>query len=396
AETCKVIADLINASSFRGIGGGGAGSSDMYTVLEIQPCYPVDVEIAQWNVLENGKTARRFSKFQSDSIGGFYYTIPVDVVNNKAPEELEDHTEYYNWELSVSKIADVTGIATNKIQIVHMSSEEFAASKVDVLGTYDLVYIGSDNSALRQNVMDYSAFANMLQGSYNILEDISGRVDMTKIAKLPIYTIYSHNGDIAQLTLDQMGESGAASIRTGSHITGEQFNNSSKTFVRLNGNDITYNGLESLKAYLNAGMPVVVSKELAEYYDVVETLGYNQNVIDPDSNICKFLKACKDSKDAGSKNILWSFDNTKTVNVSPEAGYESFTMKGYVTVFADQDPENPAEGTRESVTDIDSSGNALKPAGEKDNLEKLIKDNSKSRLMVSLTNSDKVIYNMYD
>lgn len=394
AETCKVIADLINASSFRGIGGGGAGSSDMYTVLEIQPCYPVDEDIAQWNVVENGKTARRFSTFKNDQIGGFYYTIPVDVVNNKAPEELEDHTEYYNWELSVSKIADVTGIAPNKIQIVHMSSEEFAASKTDVLGTYDLVYIGSDNSALRQSVFDYSAFGNMLQDNWNILESIDTRVQ--DVAKLPIYTVYSHNGDIARLVLDQMGESGAASVRTGSHITGEQFNDSDKTFVRLNGNDITYNGLENLKAYLNAGMPVVVSKELAEYYDMVETLGYNQNVIDPDSNICKFLKACKDSKNAGKKNILWSFDNKKTVNVSPEAGYESFTMKGYVTVFADQDPENPAEGTRESVTDIDASGNALKPAGEKDNLEKLIKETSKSRLMVSLTNSDKVIYNMYD
>ncbi len=388
AETCKVIADLINASSFRGIGGGGAGSSDMYTVLEIQPCYPVDEETARWNVLENGKEARRFSQFKSDPTGGSYYTIPVDVVNNKAAEELEDHTEYYKWELSVSKIADVTGIAPNKIQIVHMSSEEFAASKVDVLGTYDLVYIGSDNSALRQNVMDYSAFGNMLQGSWNILESIDSRVK--DITKLPIYTIYSHNGDIAQLTLDQMGESGAASVRTGDHITGEQFSDHSKTFVRLNGNDITYNGLESLKAYLNAGMPVVVSKELAEYYEVVEAVGYNQNAIDPDSNICKFLKACKDSKDAGSENVLWKFDNTATVNITPEAGYESYTMKGYVTVFADE------IGSRSSVTDIDADGNQVYPTGERDNLEKLIKDNSKSRLMISLTNSDKVIYNMYD
>lgn len=385
AETCKVIADLINASSFRGIGGGGAGSSDIYTVLEIQPCYPVDETVAKENVTKRGKTARRFSQGVDDATGGFYYTIPYDVVNNKASEQLDDGTEYYNWELSVAKIADATGIDPNKIKIVHMSTDEFAASKQEVLGTYDLVYIGADNSALKQNVLDYEGFAQILQGNYNIMSNISSRV--TNINTLPIYTVFSHNGDIATLALDQMGESGAASVRTGDHIVGEQFSNSSKTFVRLNGNDITYNGRVALEEYLTAGMPVVVSKELADMYDGIaaQTNEYQQNLIDPDCNVYKFLTTCKT---AGTDNVLWGFDSNATVDIAPEAGFESLTIKGYVNVFADTNG-------RESISQMDTDGTPLVVKGDKDKLKKLV-DNSKSRLMVSLTNSDSVIYNMYD
>ncbi|MBQ9233993.1 MAG: hypothetical protein IJ167_08175, partial [Lachnospiraceae bacterium] len=40
------ISSLINKSTYRGIGGKGS-SSNMYTVLEIQPCYPIDEALAQ-------------------------------------------------------------------------------------------------------------------------------------------------------------------------------------------------------------------------------------------------------------------------------------------------------------------------------------------------------------
>lgn len=397
AETCKVIADLINASSFRGIGGGGAGSSDIYTVLEIQPCYPVDEDIAKANVAKNGVRRFSYTTINENAIGqdgnlscekdtgGFYYTIPYDVVNNKAPEQLDDGTEYYKWELSVAKIADATGIDPNKIKIVHMSTDEFAASKQEVLGTYDLVYIGADNSALKQNVFDYEGFGQILQGNYNIMSDIRSRVK--NIKTLPIYTVFSHNGDIATLALDQMGESGAASVRTGDHIVGEQFGDSSKTFVRLNGNDITYNGRVALEEYLAAGMPVVISKELADMYDGITKdpeKVYEQNLIDPDCNVFKFLTKCKND---GADNILWGFDSNATVDIAPEAGFESFTIKGYVTVFAD--------GKKESVSEIDADGNPVKPDGDCDKLTELVY-NSDSRYMVSLANSDSVIYNMYD
>ena len=48
AATVNDIARIINAGTFRGIGGSGSGdSSNVYTVLEIEPCYPINLTLAK-------------------------------------------------------------------------------------------------------------------------------------------------------------------------------------------------------------------------------------------------------------------------------------------------------------------------------------------------------------
>ena len=137
AATAKVIADLINASKYRGIGGRGSSSSS-FTVLEIQPCYPIDEAVAQ----EVGKAKPRSGNASSIYGSGNYYTAPANVVNGKTKEQLAENTEYYAWELSKAKLADALNLPIDKINLVQMSSEEFACDKSEVLGKYDLVNIG--------------------------------------------------------------------------------------------------------------------------------------------------------------------------------------------------------------------------------------------------------------
>ena len=121
-------ADLINASKYRGIGGRGSSASS-FTVLEIQPCYPIDEAVAQ----EVGKAKPRSGNASSIYGSGNYYTAPANVVNGKTKEQLAENTEYYAWELSKAKLADALNLPIDKINLVQMSSEEFACDKSEVV-----------------------------------------------------------------------------------------------------------------------------------------------------------------------------------------------------------------------------------------------------------------------
>lgn len=200
AATAKVIADLINASKYRGIGGRGSSSSS-FTVLEIQPCYPIDEAVAQ----EVGKAKPRSGNASSIYGSGNYYTAPANVVNGKTKEQLAENTEYYAWELSKAKLADALNLPIDKINLVQMSSEEFACDKSEVLGKYDLVYIGGNTSALK-DVLEYRSLTGLARWG-GTLKSNSGSLDMSKITTLPIYTMYSHNGDIVNLDLSAMAQS---------------------------------------------------------------------------------------------------------------------------------------------------------------------------------------------
>ena len=114
------------------------------------------------------------------------------------------------------------------------------------------------------------------------LKSNSGSLDMSKITTLPIYTMYSHNGDIVNLDLSAMAQS-PGPANSGTPTAKVRLNgNYTDTFTVLNGNDITYNRYEALKEYVDAGMPVVVSKNLTTAYTLAKTNGYLQNSIDPE------------------------------------------------------------------------------------------------------------------
>lgn len=234
AKTAKVIADLINASRYRGIG-GNSSSSSMFTVLELQPCYPIDLQLAQ---SEKGD-GRIYS--------GNYYTDPSSMVDGKTKEQIPEDTEYYAWELSKAKLSDALGIPYDKINLVQMSTEEFAGDKTEILGTYDMIYLGGNTSALKDNAENFKALQSQyLKHNWNNQYDLT-----TELTKMPFYTTYTHNGDLVYVT------SARNQNLSGDKLTAQVSKNGNlqSTFTYMNGNDITYNRYLALKDYIEKGMP---------------------------------------------------------------------------------------------------------------------------------------------
>lgn len=321
AATCKVIADLINASSWRGIGGPGQ-SSNTFTVLEIQPCYPINEDIA------NAKNT--------------YYSKPSEMVNNMTAEELgvdgtdlANATEFYDWEVSPAKIAEALNMDVSNITVKHVSTEELKSSKQTFLGNYDLIYIGGNTSAFKDVYEQRSITQIGKNASYDL--NISGTV--SDLRYLPTYRMYTHNGDVVNIDFKLVGTSGWKP-RTGDkkNIVGNAVVNgtSVETFTMANGNDISYNNLIALQDYVKAGMPVIVSEDVATVYDMIQTdianggNAYLQNSIDPDSNMYKLLATCKAKS---STSTYWNFDKDATVKVDNDGGRLGNTQVGYVTVY---------------------------------------------------------------
>ncbi len=383
----KVIADLINSSAFRGIGGPGA-SSNMFTVLEIQPCYPIDEELA----LEIGAAnPRNNNRYPEKFFGkGNYYIVPDQVVNGKTKEQLEEGTEYYAWELSKAKIADVTGLPVSQINLVQMSSEELASTKTDILGEYDLIYVGGNTSAIK-DVGQYQSLVGML----NWTQPISSQVtDPNNLKKLPIYGTYSHTGDFVRTVIPSYGahmvgtNSVAKYVNIDTDGNGTTDKTISDTFAVLNGNDITYNNYVALEKYINAGMPVVISEAASVAFEDARTNGYLQNSMDPDSNMFKFLKACYDrdnSKDKKIDNVLFNFDNTKVVTADNDGGRLGDTLTGYVMVFAGSHNQRTSNFVEINGTSTDGDNSEL--------VTLLAASSKRPRLTVT---SSPAIYNMYD
>lgn len=318
AASCKGIADIINNGSFRGIGGPGS-TSTAFTVLEIQPCYPVDTVIAQ-------------AKKQ-------YYSVPSEVINGKTREQIgidastgtynildadgnsidiKKAPEYYAWELSEAKIADALDMDVKQVKVVHMSSEEFATSKDAVLGNYDMVYIGGNTSALKD------------ENSWMSLKAIHNDFNIASIndkSRLPVFTMYTHTGDMVRNELSV--EEGP--VPRGTPINAAPGHTNDETFVTLNGNDITYNGLEELQKFVDAGMPVLISTDVSIPYNVIKgsVNPYLQNRIDPDSYMYKFLAYCD-----GKNSVTWDFDKGVTEFVDNDGGRLGDTLTGKVEVFS--------------------------------------------------------------
>lgn len=398
AATCKTIADLINRSAFRTFGGANSSGST-FTVLEIQPCYPIDRELAaelgKNDATKRSMAVRDLNKITAKYGYDNYYTVPANVVNNATKEQVPAGQEYYAWEVSDAKIIDAIGdwanIDASNINIVHMSSEELAASTTAILGTYDLIYIGGNISAKKT--------AEEYQGIDGVVGWTVSKQTFSDIRKMPIYTTYSHNGEMTKVNLSTTGESGGV-IRGGTSyaasVTPYGINSwgGESVFAVMNGNDITYNKAQELIKYIESGMPVIVSDDAAVAYEALRDAKTNagseylQNSLDPDSNMRDVLEACYDvqSKKGNTGSVLWNFDKDATYTRDNDGGRLGSTLTGYVRVYASDAGDTSIEDTDDNNPSIGADGMIH---GQKDNIVTLY-NNSIHRPKIEATKLPKL------
>ncbi|SNU07147.1 hypothetical protein SAMN06297422_11152 [Lachnospiraceae bacterium] len=316
------IAQIIINGRFRGYDGfnSGDGTSNIYTVLEIEPSYPIDYKLAK--AFYNNKTydavdksftydgqtktfleeSGRSSKVLFDDYKeySFYYLRSDDVYNyneqitssddisidngvtaissyetqadyDKAVADTQKENtsllhDYYNWTVTKAKIAHAKGVKGTEVKIVHMSSAEFNSSRLNSLDGYDAIYIGGDTSGIK----------------------VSDRWQNNSK-----YTMYYTDGD--------------------DNTTIAQSNGAFRS------NDISNQKLEELKKYA-ASLPVIVDKSVTDAI----TAG---NGISPDTNMYKFVTSIKDGA-----YTLWGFDSSQTIKVVNEGEYGN-PINNYATIF---------------------------------------------------------------
>ena len=351
-EAVKDIADIINYASYRGIGGGDDDTSNVYTVLEIQPAYPIDKDLAALfaNVggnhiknivdpLENNpyKSNMTFSditgrikpltqgEYSTIANNSWYYLRNQGVLNDTTTDEitfdgttslttfmengdsitsnmLTNVTDYYAWTLSRAKVAHATNLDYKDVKVIHMSTYEFNCTKKTLLDNFDAIYIGGDNSAIKTI------------GSYQT----------SKLGSAGVYNMYFVNGD--------------------AYDYNEYYGKDAGSIGTLQGNDISEAKLNELLEYKKQGMPIIIGK------DAVSGLS-GVNLIDPNSNMFSFLKSCEADHVAGKVNIVWNFNYDDKVKIlNPDSKYGN-TIEGFVTVFGGTETKNYLG---ENVT-IDSS-----------------------------------------
>lgn len=345
----KDIVKIINNGKFRGIGSGGTESTNKFTVLEIQPMYPIDTELAS-HLLKYaavGANAGGKTDYLKSKIGegyynnGFYYLITDGVLNDTTSDEItldgtkslsemerdgtlaafinaDDETDagspvaannYYQWEWSRAKVLhlinqmpEFSDYTYDMVKVVHMSTQEFNASKATLTDNYDMIYIGGNNSAIKTEEFfqaNPSATSNQI-----------------RYKSANFYNMYYHMGDVMLFDSKYYNESNG------------------EVGVEL-GNDITLVKKEALEKYIRDGMMVVFSDVACEAYRNAVTQGYNQHKFDPDSNMYDLFAECVNSDGVfnGLDNVLLDFNPKDIIRIpNPNSAYGN-TYSGYVTVF---------------------------------------------------------------
>lgn len=280
-DTGDRIADIINKGVYRNSDDDGS-KDKKYRVLEIQPCYPIDLELAKTKKdMDNSKYTN------IDGIKGSYYNDPNNIVYGNTKEEITEGTEYYAFEMSKAKIAHALNLAYDDVEVEQMSVNELISSKEVVVEYYDMVYIGGDISAfVPYNVFNYSGgdTANY-EGGYD------NNFAATKI--LTSFDMYTHTGNFLKF------EKGTSGLFFGN--IGDQEDNN----IEYTGHDLSTIKRDELMRYVDAGLPIVidsaVAKAFEESYQYDPSNPANKNSggnrlsqlalhnIDPDSNMYQFL-----------------------------------------------------------------------------------------------------------
>lgn len=347
-KVSQVVA-LINKSTFRTYAGSASGgasgsvSTTAFRVLELQPCYPIDLELAYsqtgfntnldkyTNVTKTG--TGDWVQYDATKPVGNYYTIPANVLNSS---EIDNYMtteadgsrvmdqEYYDWDLSKAKLSYALNMSADQIELVQMSSNEYVTSKTDVSDSYDLIYIGGNMSAFKAH--DAYGFG---------LGETAREIYRNSLA---IFSMYNHTGEIKRIV--------------GGRIT----NNNPYQYTVMNGNDITYDRLVQLMAYIDAGMPIVFSNEIWKAYTDASANGYKNRYMDPDCNMYK-LCAYAETKSNEAGNILKNWEIRQKYSEMTNAN-QAIQFEDYYVSVAEKAIGNPDGfyGSSDTVLVFDDDG----------------------------------------
>lgn len=346
----KQVADIINRGVYRNAGKDG-GASRKYRVLEIEPCYPIDLDRAKANTTTT-------TKYGQAGITGGYYTVPDQVMYGVSEDEIDDKSEYYAFELSLAKVAHFTGLSADQIQIDYVSVNELISDKPVLSENYDLIYIGGDASALLP-----ATAVNYAGTDFTWQTDILAKA----LSSMTSYDMYTHTGMFCNY--ETMWNFYRVSGGTNS--------------VTTNGYDINTIKLQELKDYVDAGLPIIIDREVTEafensyQYDPNNTKSTDKNRlkqlglhdIDPDCNMYKFLVYAYGKK-ASAANIGWAaiYSPTKDLKVVESVSGNNWTGRD---VTAENKTARAAELTKVSnadgkygntihtTTDVDASGDPI-------------------------------------
>lgn len=400
SPSAKAVADIINAGVYRD------GSDNKFKVLEIQPDYPIDEEVA--GSLPSVSTAWKTKSDGKTSITGDYYTVPSDVESGKAKEELPSaSTEYYSFDLTKAKIAyAIDGLDYGDIELTQVSTEALIGMKEDIAATYDLVYIGGDISALDRNPVE------MYKGQHNLGNSTSGYT----YRAISTFIMYYHTGNLSQL-MDagtyKMDRSATGNRMMATPYVGGRYH--TDTYIAENGNDLTSPKYDELMNYINAGRPVIVSSELTSMYENMQGTNasgaklsdvelrqgfwYNNgklergNVyLDPSSRMYKLVgNIYTKYTGANGSNIWWGFNPDKSAstkmisNTDEEYGKTNYTYyRKENKVYLDDDAQGYDWYTTGSEIDVIKKYAVVLNDDYSDTLNKLV-NNSKTRTRLTIT-----------
>ena len=278
--------------------------------MELQPCYPIDKELASTITFTSELSGYTNSEIAGDQINGKnplgnYYTVPSNVLNTSEIDNFVDENgkmthEYYQWDLSLAKISYALNMSADQIELVQMSTDEYITAKADVADSYDLIYIGGNMSAFKNST------------AYG-LTNWYGRPSWN--SHLAVFSMYTHTGEITA-------------------INGGRLKPNPYSYTLTNGNDITYDRLTQLKAYIDAGMPIVFSNEIWRAYVLAKEDGYKNLYMDPD---CNMFKLCKYAEEANKTSVLTNWENRKVYT-----GSSDIFFTDYCVANGEMRQENPS------------------------------------------------------
>lgn len=331
SPSAKAVADVINAGVYRD------GADNKYRVLEIQPDFPVDLDVAATKTQYNTAYGKRSD---GSAIKGDYYTVPSDVVSGKSKEELGKNVEYYQFDLTKAKIANaIDGVNYGDIELTQVSTEKLVGMKDDIASTYDLVYIGGDISALDRDL------TKQYGGQNNLGNSSAGYTYMA----LPSFIMYYHTGILNQLGTASIYSPDRSSIKNGPLMATPHIGNKyyADTYIAENGNDLSQTKYDELVAYIASGRPIMLSDELTDVYEKMQATGSNGNklsyielmqgywynkdssgnlvlerkniYLDPSSEMYRLMDHINSVKNSSS-NILWGYDVDSVSYISDEDG----------------------------------------------------------------------------